>query len=123
MKTKMLAIAALVLLSTSASAVGFSYFDRPDDADAFNQTTVSNDIYVRGFGFAWGDIRFKAEPGAGRNSQLGARDHPSPIGTSAKHAFGGGSALFKARGGAGVNVAAGDDDVQGDGPASFSTTH
>ncbi|MGO4325739.1 hypothetical protein AB4Z48_00180 [Cupriavidus sp. 2TAF22] len=112
MKTKILAIAAMMALSTSAFAGGFSYFDRPDDADIFNQTAISNDIYVRGFGFAWGDIKFKSESGAVVNSQQSARDNNVRMGSSSNTAFGGGNALFNAQGNIGVNIAAGAGNGQ-----------
>ncbi|WP_029043977.1 hypothetical protein [Cupriavidus sp. WS] len=112
MKTRMLAIAAMAALSTSAFAGGFSYFDRPDEADIFNQTAISNDIYVRGFGFAWGDIRFKSESGAVVDSQQSARGNGVRIGPSNNAASGGGSALVNAQGNIGVNVSAGAGNSQ-----------
>ncbi|KDP83585.1 hypothetical protein ACU4GI_06955 [Cupriavidus basilensis] len=112
MKTKILAIAAITALSTSVFAGGFSYFDRADDADIFNQTAISNDIYVRGLGFAWGDIRFKSESGAVVNSQQSARDNNVRIGPSSNSASGGGNALFNAQGNIGVNISAGAGNGQ-----------
>lgn len=112
MRTKILAIAAMVALSSSAFAGGFSYFDRPDDADIFSQTAISNDIYVRGFGFAWGDIHFKSESGAVVNSQQSARDNNVRIGPSSNSATGGGNALFNAQGNIGVNISAGAGNGQ-----------
>ncbi|EHP41680.1 hypothetical protein OR16_17786 [Cupriavidus basilensis OR16] len=112
MRTKILAIAAGVVLSTSAFAGGFSYFDRPDDADIYSQTAISNDIYVRGFGFAWGDIHFRSESGAVVNSQQSARDNHVRIGPSTNSAFGGGNALFNAQGNIGVNISAGAGNGQ-----------
>jgi hypothetical protein len=113
-------------LSFSAFGGGFSYFDRPDDADIFSQTAISNDIYVRGFGFAWGDIHFKSESGAVVNSQQSARDNNVRIGQSSNSAAGGGnallmtgtavtfngSALVNAVGNIGVNIAAGAGNPQ-----------
>ncbi|WP_420998207.1 hypothetical protein ACKI2N_020010 [Cupriavidus sp. 30B13] len=116
MKTRILAIVAMAALSASISlstfAGGFSYFDRPDDADIFNQTAISNDIYVRGFGFAWGDIRFKSESGAVVNSQQSARDNNVRIGPSSNAAFGGGNALANAQGNIGANISAGAGNGQ-----------
>ncbi|WP_454727539.1 MULTISPECIES: hypothetical protein [Cupriavidus] len=112
MKTRILAIAAMAVLSTSAFAGGFSYFDRPDEADIFNQTAISNDIYVRGFGFAWGDIRFKSESGAVVDSQQSARGNDVRIGPSSNAAFGGGNALVNAQGNIGVNISAGAGNGQ-----------
>ncbi|MCP3019179.1 hypothetical protein [Cupriavidus basilensis] len=112
MRTKILAIAAGIALSTSAFAGGFSYFDRPDDADIYSQTAISNDIYVRGFGFAWGDIHFRSESGAVVNSQQSAHDNSVRIGPSTNSAFGGGNALVNAQGNIGVNISAGAGNGQ-----------
>ncbi|CAG9177131.1 hypothetical protein LMG23992_03422 [Cupriavidus laharis] len=66
--------AALALFSTSAAAASYAYFDRPDNASANSHAAVSNDIYVRGFGWAWGELQFKQDPGAATPSERQARD-------------------------------------------------
>ncbi len=58
--------AALALFSSSALAASYAYFDRPDNASANSHAAVSSDIYVRGFGWAWGELQFKQDPGARR---------------------------------------------------------
>lgn len=66
--------AALALFSTSAAAASYAWFDRPDNASANSHAAVSNDIYVRGFGWAWGELQFKQDPGAATPSERQARD-------------------------------------------------
>ncbi|SOY65185.1 hypothetical protein [Cupriavidus taiwanensis] len=56
MKAAMLAT-ALAIGSGSAAAASYAWFDRPDAADANSHAAVSNDVYVRGFGWAWGELR------------------------------------------------------------------
>ncbi len=66
--------AALALLSTSAAAASYAYFDRPGNASADSHAAVSNDVYVRGFGWAWGELQFKQDPGAATPSERQACD-------------------------------------------------
>jgi|GEM_PF-1379657 len=64
MNARVLAAIALALLSTvsaSALAGNYAYFDRPDDSTPNSHAAVSNDIYVRAFGWAWGDVQFKSD--------------------------------------------------------------
>ncbi|UDM52274.1 hypothetical protein [Cupriavidus sp. MP-37] len=56
MKAAMLAT-VLALCTGSAAAASYAWFDRPDAADANSHAAVSNDVYVRGFGWAWGELR------------------------------------------------------------------
>lgn len=76
MYARVLAIAALTLLSTTAGpalAGNYAYFDRPDDATPNSHAAVSNDIYVRAFGWAWGDVGFKPDQSPGQSPQAGDR--------------------------------------------------
>ncbi len=66
--------AALALFSSSALAASYAYFDRPDNPSANSHVAVSSDIYVRGFGWAWGELQFKQDPGAAAPSERQARD-------------------------------------------------
>lgn len=74
MKAGLLVAAAVAVLSTSAIAGNYAYFDRPDEANANSHAAVSNDVYVRGFGWAWGDLRFKQDPGTATPGERQARD-------------------------------------------------
>lgn len=77
MYARVVAILALALLSTAATpalAGSYAYFDRPDDANLNSHAAVSNDIYVRAFGWAWGDVRYKPDPNASPSSERQARD-------------------------------------------------
>jgi hypothetical protein len=56
MKAAMLAT-VLTVCSSGAAAASYAWFDRPDAADANSHAAVSNDIYVRGFGWAWGELQ------------------------------------------------------------------
>ncbi len=77
MYARVFATIALTLLSTAAApalAGNYAYFDRPDDANLNSHAAVSNDIYVRTFGWAWGDVRFKPDQNASQPaSQPGER--------------------------------------------------
>lgn len=67
MHDRVLAAIALALLSTAAApalAGNYAYFDRPDDGNLNSHAAVSNDIYVRAFGWAWGDVRFQPDQSA-----------------------------------------------------------
>jgi len=78
MKAGYLAAAAAAVMATlpsSAAAGNYAYFDRPDDANVNSQAAVSNDVYVRGFGWAWGELRFKQDPGATSPSERQACDN------------------------------------------------
>lgn len=61
MKAPMLAT-ALALCSGSAAAASYAWFDRPDAADATSHAAVSNDVYVRSFGWAWGELHLSPDP-------------------------------------------------------------
>ncbi|AZG16053.1 MULTISPECIES: hypothetical protein [Cupriavidus] len=66
MYARVLAAFALALLSTAAApalAGNYAYFDRPEAANLNSHAAVSNDSYVRAFGWTWGDLQFKQEPG------------------------------------------------------------
>ncbi|MCO4865410.1 hypothetical protein MKD38_27295 [Cupriavidus sp. WGlv3] len=56
MKAAMLAT-ALAIGSGSAAGASYAWFDRPDADDANSHAAVSHDVYVRGFGWAWGELR------------------------------------------------------------------
>ncbi|SOY68312.1 hypothetical protein [Cupriavidus taiwanensis] len=56
MKAAMLAT-ALAVCSGSAIAASYAWFDRPAAAEPNSHAAVSNDIYVRGFGWAWGELQ------------------------------------------------------------------
>lgn len=112
MRTKIFAIAALAAISSGAFASSFSHLDRPDDADLRNHTALSNDIYVKGFGFAWGQLRFSAESSAVVNSEQRARNNEASVQNTGNTATGGGAALFGAQGNVGVNIAAGAGNGQ-----------
>jgi hypothetical protein len=68
--------AALVLAALPGSAVAgnYAYFDRPDEINLNSHAGVSNDVYVRGFGWAWGDLRFRPDPGTAAPDERQARD-------------------------------------------------
>ncbi|TMS59626.1 cell surface protein [Imbroritus primus] len=114
MKAKLVALAALATLSSGVVFAGSGYgsHDKPDDADIYNYTHLSNDIHVAGYGLALGLIKFGAESAATVNS-----DQISMFGTTMN--FGGenkarlgGNALRGAEGNIGVNVSAGAGNAQ-----------
>jgi hypothetical protein len=75
--TRVLATITLALLSTVAApalAGNYAYFDRPDDVNMNSHAAVSNDIYVRTFGWAWGDVRFLPDQPASKTDERQARD-------------------------------------------------
>ncbi|SCU74604.1 conserved exported hypothetical protein [Cupriavidus necator] len=79
MTAGMLAATVLAVFSTSAAAASYAWFDRPETASADSHAAVSNDVYVRGFGWAWGELQLSpdtpsgaATPTPGRQ----ARDKP-----------------------------------------------
>ncbi|GMG92722.1 hypothetical protein SGO26_17680 [Cupriavidus metallidurans] len=77
MHARVLAALALALLSsiaTPALAGNYAYFDRPDDMNLNSHAAVSNDTYVRTFGWAWGDVRFKPDQPA-KSDERQARDN------------------------------------------------
>ncbi|AGW95146.1 MULTISPECIES: hypothetical protein [Cupriavidus] len=53
--------AALAVCSGSAMAASYAWFDRPDEASANSHAAVSNDIYVRGWGWAWGELLMRPD--------------------------------------------------------------
>ncbi|WP_236901356.1 hypothetical protein [Cupriavidus necator] len=59
---------ALVACSGSAAAASYAWFDRSDAADANSHAAVSHDVYVRGFGWAWSELRL--EPAAADSEAL-----------------------------------------------------
>jgi len=54
MTAGLLAATVLAVFSTSAAAASYAWFDRPEAASANSHAAVSNDVYVRGFGWALG---------------------------------------------------------------------
>ncbi|AQV99121.1 hypothetical protein BJN34_35165 [Cupriavidus necator] len=64
MKAIMLAI-ALAVCSSGAAGASYAWFDRPDAASANSHAAVSNDVYVRGFGWAWGDLQLSPDTPGG----------------------------------------------------------
>lgn len=75
MTARVFAAALLALLSAaapSAFAGSYAYFDRPEPINPNSHAAVSSDVYVRGFGWAWGDLRFgqdtSAAPTQGRQA-------------------------------------------------------
>lgn len=111
MKAQIIAIAAMTALSGGAHASSFSHLDSPD-ADIYNRMALSTDIYVKGFGWAWGQVRFQSESGAAVNSDQRARDNEVKVHSGGNSAVGGGMALFGAQGNVGVNVTAGAGNAQ-----------
>ncbi|MBF6990482.1 MULTISPECIES: hypothetical protein [Cupriavidus] len=75
-------LAALAVFSAPAVAASYAWFDRPDDASANSHAAVSNDVYVRGFGWAWGELHMQQDtsPGAAApaapQGRRQARDYP-----------------------------------------------
>jgi hypothetical protein len=122
--------AALALFSTGAAAASYAYFDRPDNANANTHAAVSNDIYVRGFGWAWGELQFKQDPGAATPSERQAHDGLDRRDTApGRHDNGGGNAQPRnTRGKISMNLAAtpaaGTEDTAGAGhkPHAPATT-
>lgn len=58
MTAGMLAATVLAVFSSSAAAASYAWFDRPEAASANSHAAVSNDVYVRGFGWAWGNCSY-----------------------------------------------------------------
>jgi len=74
--------AAMALLATAAApalAGNYAWFDRPDYANPNSHAAVSNDSYVRAFGWTWGDMQYKpddrAAPPAAAPAERQARDN------------------------------------------------
>ncbi|UIF91615.1 hypothetical protein [Cupriavidus sp. UYPR2.512] len=65
MTARMLATTVLAVFSTSAAAASYAWFDRPEAAGANSHSAVSNDVYVRGFGWAWGELRLSPDTPSG----------------------------------------------------------
>ncbi|WP_011301445.1 hypothetical protein [Cupriavidus necator] len=100
-------VAALALCSTSALAASYAYFDRPDNASDNSHAAVSSDVYVRGFGWAWGDLQFKQDPGAATPNERQARDGLDRRDAApGRHNDGGGNAPPRPRGKISMNLAA-----------------
>ena len=64
MKAAMLAT-ALAIGSGSAAAASYAWFDRPDADDANSHAAVRHDGNVRGFGWAWGELRLDPDTTGG----------------------------------------------------------
>ncbi|MEM5274472.1 hypothetical protein VSR17_05465 [Cupriavidus taiwanensis] len=64
MKAAMLAT-ALAIGSGSAAAASYAWFDRPDANDPNSHAAVSHDVYVRSFGWAWGELRLDPDTTGG----------------------------------------------------------
>lgn len=78
MYVRVFAAIAAALLSTAATpalAGNYAYFDRPEDANLNSHAAVSNDIYVRAFGWTWGDVRFKPDQTPAQPAERQARDY------------------------------------------------
>ncbi len=78
MYARVFAAIALALLSTAATpalAGNYAYFDRPEDVNLNSHAAVSNDIYVRAFGWTWGDVRYKQDPATAQPAERQARDN------------------------------------------------
>ncbi|WP_354685375.1 hypothetical protein [Cupriavidus necator] len=81
MKAAILA-AALAVCSGGAVAASYAWFDRPEEASANSHAAVSNDSYVRGWGWAWGELRMRPDapttpapqPGRQARDSLDRRD-------------------------------------------------
>ena len=72
MKAAMLAT-LLAIGSGSAAAASYAWFDRPDTDDANSHAAVSHDVYVRGFGWAWGELRLDPDTTSGEALAARAR--------------------------------------------------
>ncbi len=70
------ALIALAALPGTAAAASYGYFDRPDETNLNSRAAVTQDVYVRGLGWAWGDVRFKPDPGTGQPGEKQARESP-----------------------------------------------
>ncbi|WP_432261502.1 hypothetical protein [Cupriavidus sp. TMH.W2] len=64
MKAVMLAV-ALAVCSSGAAGASYAWFDLPDAASANSHAAVSNDVYVRGFGWAWGELQLSPDTPVG----------------------------------------------------------
>ncbi len=65
MTAGILAATVLAVFSTSAAAASYAWFDRPEAASANSHAVVSNDVYVRGFGWAWGELQLSPDTSSG----------------------------------------------------------
>lgn len=71
---------ALGLLSFAAApaiAANYTWLDRPDSADLNSRAALSQDSYVRSFGWAWGDLQFLPDQGTSHPERQ-ARDTIEP---------------------------------------------
>lgn len=78
MNARVIATALLALLSTAANpalAGSYAYFDRPDAINPNSHAAVSNDVYVRSFGWAWGDVRFGQDNSPAQADERQAREN------------------------------------------------
>lgn len=114
MKAKLIALAALAALSSGTVLADQSYrsHDKPDDADIYNYTKLSNDIHVKGYGLALGLIKFGAESAATVNSEQSSVHDLTLSFSGENKAKLGGNALKNAEGNIGVNVSAGAGNAQ-----------
>jgi len=67
--------ALVAMLPASALAGNYAYFDRPDEANVNSHAAVSNDVYVRNFGWTWGDVQFRPDPNAGAQGERQAHEN------------------------------------------------
>ncbi|SOY69578.1 conserved exported hypothetical protein [Cupriavidus taiwanensis] len=72
MKAAMLAT-ALAIGSGSAAAASYAWLDRADADDTNSHAAVSHDVYVRGFGWAWGELRLDPDTTGGETLAPPAR--------------------------------------------------
>lgn len=70
------ALIVLAALPTAVLATSYGYLDRPDETNLNSRAALAHDTYVRGLGWAWGDVRFKADPGTGPSGERQAREGP-----------------------------------------------
>jgi hypothetical protein len=112
MKAKLVALAALAMLSSGAVLASSGSRDKADDADIYNYTHLSNDIHVAGYGVALGLIQFGAESAATVNSeQVSMYGTTMNFGGENKARLGS-NALRGAEGNMGVNIGAGAGNAQ-----------
>lgn len=67
-------LVGLAAMPGPAAAGNYSYFDRPDEANPNSHAAVSDDVYVRNFGWTWGDVQFRPDPNAVTPNAPGPQD-------------------------------------------------
>jgi hypothetical protein len=117
MKAKLVAIAALAMLSASvvhAQGRGGDWGRDPGSSGAVitNVTEISNDIYVQGYGLALGFIPFSSESSAVVDSTKSSNNNSVSLPSGDNKATVNGQALQGAQGAVGLNVTAGAGNVQ-----------